>query len=345
MKTGIKIVLWIVVAVFAWLAVMSFSDRSSDPNTGRLVEALGRLFGTVFGGAAVGIAAALLLGLRWRGWLVVGGAILLLPIVLIGWIDNGPRMFESAQNHSGRADFGEQPALLAVANAIDRNDEDAIRAAVKNVPDLQAGGRSGKTLLYFAVDEASYRPELVKAVATLLACGADPNYNNVMFLAARRDVRLLRTLLDAGGNPNATDSEGEPIIFQVLDSSYSSATPARPSDGADRVSHYSEGDCRDRLRLLLDRGADVNSTRRRDGDTLFRALVLLGESQPVAYADALDLLERGADFKRTAQDQWILNNILTAQRREWSAKGKAFPPEYEKLCNWLRQHGATLENG
>jgi len=330
MKKGTKIVLWIVVAVFAWLAVEGFREASSDPNTGRLVEALGRLFGTVFGGAAVGFAAALLLGLRWRGWLVVGGAILLLPIVLIDWIDTG-RWFQSAQNRGGGADFSEQPSLLAVANAIDRNDEDAIRAAARNVPDLQAAGREGKTLLYLAVEEASERPELVKAVATLLSCGADPNYNNgqpksfAMWRASISDVRLLRTLLDAGGNPNGHDFDGHPIIFQVLNDSYSE-------------------DCRERLRLLLDRGAYVKSRSRQDLP-LFQSLLHFGLDNPVSYADALDLLERGADFNRKPQDQWVLNNILTSDRREWSVKGKAVPPEYEKLCNWLRQHGAILGEG
>ena len=46
----------------------------------------------------------------------------------------------------------DQPALLAVALAVSKNDEAAIRAAAKNVPDLQAAGRDGETLLYFAVD-------------------------------------------------------------------------------------------------------------------------------------------------------------------------------------------------
>jgi hypothetical protein len=65
MKKGIKIVLWIVVAVFTLIAVNSFSDSSgsSDPNTGKLGEALGRLIGTVFGVAAAALGVALLL---WR---------------------------------------------------------------------------------------------------------------------------------------------------------------------------------------------------------------------------------------------------------------------------------------
>src|SRR5262249_20753003 len=132
----------------------------------------------------------------------------------------------NADVRSGREYFREQPALLAVATAIDRNDEDAIRAAVKNVQDLQAPGRDGWTVLSFAVLQASVRPQLGKAVATLLSCGADPNYNNgdpnsfaMCWGSTRGDVRLLRTLLDAGGNPNGPDFRGDPIIFELLNSS------------------------------------------------------------------------------------------------------------------------------
>jgi hypothetical protein len=378
MKTGIKIVLWIVVAVFAWIAVDGFSDSSSDAEGRGLSQAVG----TVFGWAAAGAALALLLGQRWRGstptststptptitptstktptitptptstptitptasnspraanaWLYVGGAILLLPFLLIVAFKIGGN-FESAKNaritadwNSGREYFREQPALLAVANAIDRNDEDAIRAAVRNVPDLQAAGSDGWTLLSFAVYKASQRPQLVKAVATLLSCGADPNYNNgkpysfVMWRGSAGDVRLLRTLLDAGGNPNATDYRGNPIICELV-------SP-----------QYSYGDGRDRLRLLLDRGADVNSTRPKPSRDY---TLLMSLADYAAYADALDLLERGADFNRTADDRMTLVKILAKHRREWSAEGKAVPPEFERLCDWLRQHGAILEEG
>jgi len=274
-------------------------------------------------------------------WLVVAGAILLLPFLLIAAF-NIETAHDSAQNaeytadrHSGRYDFGEQPALLAVANAIDRNDEAAIRAAAKKVPNLQAAGREGKTLLCFAVEEVAWRPELEKAVAVLLSCGADPNYNNGQpdsFALARaaesKTVSLLRIFLDAGANPNGTDFRGSPIIFLQT--------------------RYTMPGARERLRLLLDRGADVNSTLPPSelsdaGITLLMRLAWLGQFDSVAYTDALDLLERGADFKRTAKYGLTLIKILAKQRESFSAEGKPVPPEYEKLCDWLRQHGAILE--
>src|SRR6059058_2046291 len=46
------------------------------------------------------------------------------------------------EQSSGKWDFGDQPALFAVAHAIVTNDQDAIRAAAKALPDLQAPGLS-----------------------------------------------------------------------------------------------------------------------------------------------------------------------------------------------------------
>jgi hypothetical protein len=87
------------------------------------------------------------------------------------------RQFQ-AELESGRWDFGEQPALFAIAQGIVKNDSEGIRAAAKNVPDLQAPGRDGTTLLNFAVRQSWQRPESVDAVKTLLSLGADPNYTN-----------------------------------------------------------------------------------------------------------------------------------------------------------------------
>src|SRR2546423_2904408 len=343
MKRRTRIVLWIAVAALAlWAVVMWLDSVHSSAAAGR---SLGQAFAIAVGVVAAAAAAALLLGQRWRAWLYVGGAVLLLPFLLLGvsmisgLVSDLQDSRSTADRHSGRADFREQPALLAVANAIDRNDEAAIRAAAKNVPDLQAAGQEGKTLLYFAVDEALERPQLVQAVATLLSCGANPNYNNgqlnsFALLRASNDgtVSLLRTLLDAGGNPNGSDFRGNPIIFELLNG------------------RYPKGDARERVRLLLDRGADVNSSLPQSahfspGYTLLLSLTWLGQFEPVGYTDALDLLERGADFKRSDRYGMTVVKMLAEQRRSFLAEGKPVPPEYEKLCDWLRRHGAILEEG
>jgi Ankyrin repeat len=89
----------------------------------------------------------------------------------------------------------------------------------KDLPDLQAPGRDGATLLNFAVRQSWQRPESVETVKTLLSLGADPNYTNgernffAMANAVHASAPVLRAMLDAGGNPNTRDEVGRPIIL------------------------------------------------------------------------------------------------------------------------------------
>jgi hypothetical protein len=156
------------------------------------------------------------------------------------------RQFQAEQD-SGRWDFGDQPALFAVAQGIVKNDRGAIRAAAKGVPDLQAPGRDSATLLNFAVRQSWQRPESVNAVRTLLSLGADPNYTNgnrnsfAMANAGHSSAPVLRSMLEAGGNANTRDEFGRPMILMNW------------------YLGYYKDQARSRFELLLDHGADVNS--------------------------------------------------------------------------------------
>jgi hypothetical protein len=234
---------------------------------------------------------------------------------------------------SGRYDFGDQPALLAVAQAIAANDQDAIRAAAKDVPNLQAPGRDGTTLLCWAVRETWQRPQLVESVKTLLSLDADPNYTNghrdsfAMGNAVHGSARLLQSMLEAGGDPNARDEFGRPIILMNW------------------YLGYYPNDQRARLDLLLDHGADINSTMpesesRFAGYTLllYRTEEGLRYSSAYAYADALHLLERGADPNRVAADGMTLGKMLIEHRKQFKA-GRGAPPEFASLWEWVQTHG------
>src|SRR5947209_2545445 len=132
--------------------------------------------------------------------------------------DEHRRQFD-AELRSGRWDFGDQPGLFAVAQGIVKNDPDAIRAAAKGIPDLQAPGRDGATLLNFAVRQSWQRSESVDAIRTLLSLGADPNYANgnrhssAMANAGQSSALVLRAMLEGGGNPNTRDEFGRPMIL------------------------------------------------------------------------------------------------------------------------------------
>jgi hypothetical protein len=342
-RAALKIIVWVGVILFGILAVLMMTGALDGPGQDAAGRGMSAGFGFLLGLVAVAGASALLLAQRWRGWFVVAAIIVGLPLILavLGLIGSGVGQMKNhryqKQLHSGEIDFSDQPALLAVALAINRNDENAIRSAAKALLNLQATNKDGKTLLYFAVDEAIEPPELVKAVQTLLSSGADPNYTNEHFesyalaQSTHGPLALLKVMIDAGGNPNAKDSQGKPIIFCLW------ATIYHPNDRAAR------------LDLLLDRGADINSALPNDSTyragyslVMERASGAIGEAAD--YSEALHLLQRGADFRHTAPDGATLASILAEHRKSYTDEHKAPPPEYNALYDWLNSKGEVVRD-
>jgi hypothetical protein len=279
---------------------------------------------------AIGVIAVVIL--------VAVGAVVLLFVAFIVSMERGEKHQRQirAELRSGKWDFGDQPALFAVAQGIAKNDPDAIRAAGKAVPDLQAPGRDGTTLLYFAVTQSWQRPELVEAVKTLLSLGADPNYTNgkrnsfAMANAVHASAAVLRAMLDAGGNPNARDEFGRPMILM------------------NGYLGYYENDQRARLDLLLDRGADINATMPQSesefaGYTLLLYRTRKGPDHSDAYADALHLLERGADPNRAATDGMTFGKMLMDHRAHFQRTRKSPPVEFATLWDWAEKHGIVQQ--
>jgi ankyrin repeat protein len=236
------------------------------------------------------------------------------------------------EQRSGKWDFGEQPALFAVAQAIVKNDQDAIRVAAKALPDLQTPGRDGATLLYFAVTQSWQRPELTEAVKTLLSLGADPNYTNgrrnsfAMANAVHASAPVLRAMLEAGGNPNARNEFGERMILMNW-----------------YLGYYPD-QARSRLNLLLDHSADANSAMPESasdsaGYTLLLYRTKMGLDDKLAYADALALLERGADPNRAGADGMTFGKMLMEHRAHFGRTLKQPPTEFTALWDWAEKHG------
>jgi hypothetical protein len=241
------------------------------------------------------------------------------------------RQFQ-AELDSGRWDFGDQPALFAVAQGIVKNDPEAIRTAAKNVPDLQAAGRDGATLLDFAVRQSWRRPELVEAIQTLLSLGANPNYTNgnrnsfAMADAGHSSARVLRSMLEAGGDANTRDGFNQPMILMNW------------------YLGYYKDQARSRFELLLDHGADVNSAMPPDrsdsaGYPLLLYRTAMGLDDNPAYADALLLLQRGADPNLTGTDGMTFGKMLMGHRSLFQRTHKSPPPQFLALWDWAEQHG------
>ena len=240
------------------------------------------------------------------------------------------------EQRSGKWDFGEQPALFAVAQAIVKNDQDGVRAAAKALPNLKTPGRDGTTLLYFAVTQSWQRPELAETVRTLLSLGAEPNYTNgkrdsfAMANAVHASAPVLRAMLEAVGNPNARNEFGEPMILKNW-----------------YLGYYPD-QARSRLDLLLDHGADVNSTMPENasdsaGYTLLLYRTKMGLDDKRAYDDALALLERGADPNRAGADGTTFGKMLTDHKAHFARMHKQPPAEFTALWNWAEKHGIVRQ--
>jgi hypothetical protein len=245
------------------------------------------------------------------------------------------RQFQ-AELDSGRYDFGEQPALFAVAQGIVKNDPEAIRAAAKGVPDLQAPGKDGTTLLDFAVTQSWQHPELVDAVKTLLSLGANPNHTNgsrnsfAMANAVHSSAPVLRAMLEAGGDPNTRDEFGRPIILMNW------------------YLGYYTNQARSRLELLLDHGADVNSAMPKDesdpaGYPLLLYRTAMGLKENAAYADALLLLQRGADPNRAGADGMTFGKMLMDHRTHFQRTLKPPPAEFTTLWDSAEKRGIVQQ--
>ena len=267
--------------------------------------------------------------------------VVLVGVGAVGWIafvslekgEQHRRQFQ-AELDSGRWDFGNQPALFAVAQGIVKNDPEAIRAAAKSVPDLQAAGRDGATLLNFAVRQSWRRPETVEAINTLLSLGADPNYTNgnrnsfSMADAGHSSARVLRSMLDAGGNANTRDAFDQPMILMNW------------------YLGYYKDQARSRFELLLDHGADVNSAMPADrsdsaGYPLLIYRTAMGPNDNPAYADALLLLQRGADPNRAGTDGMTFGKLLKDHRAHF--QHKTVPSEFAALWSWAEQQGIVQQ--
>ncbi len=268
----------------------------------------------------------------------VGGVVLLFVVGFIS-LEKGERHRREfqAELDSGRWDFGEQPALFGVAQGIVKNDPDAIRAEAKNVPDLQAPGKDGATLLNFAVTQSWKRPESVEAIKTLLSLGADPNYTNghrnsfAMANAVHSSAPVLRTMLEANGNPNTLDEFHRPIVLMNW-----------------YLGYYPD-QARSRLELLLHHGVDVNSTMPNDGSNsggypLLLYRTAMGIDDKLAYSDALLLLQRGADPNRSAVDGMTFGKMLKDHRARFQSSRKSAPAEFDALWDWAQQRG-LVEQG
>lgn len=168
---------------------------------------------------------------------------------------------------------------IELAKAISAGDVGKIEASIKNGANPNGYGKEGMTPLLFALGHKSKI-----SLKALLENEADPNMritaadaidgvkdeSAVTFVAGATDNEYLSILLDHGGDVNAKNSNGEPILITMF-----FVSPP----------NY------DGIKLLLRRGADINATDT-SGSTLLMDMARLRHFEQV-----YQLLEQGADYR------------------------------------------------
>lgn len=168
----------------------------------------------------------------------------------------------------------DQPAMYfdgaarMAAQAIDEGDLARLKSSVQG-QEIDARGRKNMTLLWYAIKGKHY-----DAVRELIAMGAKPDANGVtplgtpLYHALTHDTRLLQAMLDGGLSPNYQDDEGTTLLQRAM-----------IGDAA-----------AERVKLLVERKANVNARDSIDGSALYESLTT-GQPEIAIY-----LVEHGARF-------------------------------------------------
>jgi hypothetical protein len=111
---------------------------------------------------------------------------------------------------------------------------------------------------------------------------------------------------------------------------------------------YYKDQARSRFELLPDHGADVNSAMPvtysdSTGYPLLLYRAAMGLDDNLAYADALLLLQRGADPNRAGADGMTLGKMLKDHRAHFQRTHKSPPAEFTALWDWAEKRGIVQQ--
>ena len=198
----------------------------------------------------------------------------------------------------------------------------------------------GTALDYLIAGYARSLERLSACIDVLLDAGGETRYDNPAVLALLRGrLDNLAELIDA--EPGLVNKR-----FAELDCGQTGGRSLLLRGGT--LLHVaSEYGSVPAVALLLDRGADVNSAMPEDrsdsGYTLLLYRTKMGLGDSVAYADALLLLERGADPNRAGADGMTFGKMLMDHRAHFQQTRKRPPADFAALWDWAEKYAIVRQ--
>lgn len=234
-------------------------------------------------------------------------------------------------------DFYDDPQLIELCRAIEADDLEKIQQLINAGVDVNARGKDNMTPLMWAFpDEKLPRFEM------LLKAGADPNVyiktdlgvpngfakgDSVTHMACRTYFPYFNAVFENGGDPNLIDGRrverGQTPIYSVVEG----AVP----------------DAKERIKLLLDKGADINH-RLEDfsggGNILIYAAIHYGQYDLCSF-----LIDQGAD-PDTYRFQFLnkLTHILARANISPSFASPKQIADYHELVAKIERMGESMED-
>jgi len=259
---------------------------------------------------------------QWVALLVVA-----IPFLIIGglWANNAMTNAVDSMRAAHADDF-DDPRLTALAKAIDGGDPKTLKSLlVTGGPiDWQARNESNETLLGYAIRTPQSDADVdrhFQTVRMLLAYGApltgDPTYPGKPLLVAIIDgsspstLALLRTVLEAGVDPDTRDRTGLPLI------------------------HITNGwQGTKKIELLVEYGADLQALNNRTDRPQWTALMNAAYMQD--WDLALYFLNHGIRPDYKAPDGNTLASIMVELAARYVSYHQTPPPGYVTLQTVLQ---------
>jgi ankyrin repeat protein len=171
--------------------------------------------------------------------------------------------------------FAQDAGLLALAQAIERDDVAGIQQVIDRGASVNGRGRGGITPLLYAMSR-----QKIAAMKALVAAGADPLTDAPGLIesplgtaAASSNPALLRAMIDAGCDPSTVTERAAPLLILAI--------------RAGRL---------DNVRLLVEAGVDIDTSDVAGNSALVVAF------NNLEYDLMYWMLERGADPRRSRKN-------------------------------------------